>query len=148
MKAAIIIAKESVLVTTITVCHVYLLQLLYVMCTCYSYCMSCVLVTVTVCHVYLLQLLYVMCTCYNYCMSCVLVTITVCHVYLLQLLCHVYLQIEYKKKHSFCVVPKMEYLPEYGAQCLTPSELTRQWMSLYVRPGTDLYRGRLICSVN
>lgn len=37
----------------------------------------------------------------------------------------------------------MEYLTEYGAQCYTQSELTRQWISLYVRPGTDLYRGML-----
>ena len=42
----------------------------------------------------------------------------------------------------------MEYLPEYGAQCLTPSELTHQWISLYVRPGAELYRGMLICFVN
>jgi hypothetical protein len=58
------------------------------------------------------------------------------------------LQIEYKKKQSFCVVPKMEYLPEYGAQCLTPGELTHQWISLYVRPGAELYRGMLICFMN
>jgi hypothetical protein len=38
----------------------------------------------------------------------------------------------------------MEYQTEYGAQCLTQSELTQQWISLYVRPGADLYRGMLL----
>jgi len=42
----------------------------------------------------------------------------------------------------------MEYLPEYGAQCLTPSEQAHQWISLYVRPGSELYRGMLICFMN
>jgi hypothetical protein len=58
------------------------------------------------------------------------------------------LQTKKNKKQTVCVVPKMEYLSEYGAQCLTQSELTRQWISLYVRPGADLYRGMLICFTN
>lgn len=46
------------------------------------------------------------------------------------------------------MVPKMEYLTEYGAQCFTQSELTQQWISLHVRPGTDLYRGVLFfCAI-
>ncbi|XP_021932865.1 little elongation complex subunit 2-like isoform X1 [Zootermopsis nevadensis] len=52
-------------------------------------------------------------------------------------------KINYNKLQRFCVVPKMEYLTEYGAQCFTQSELTQQWISLHVRPGTDLYRVRV-----
>jgi hypothetical protein len=36
-------------------------------------------------------------------------------------------------------------MTEFGAQCHTQSELTQQWISLYVRPGTDLCRGMLFC---
>jgi hypothetical protein len=54
-------------------------------------------------------------------------------------------QINKNKLQRFCVVPKMEYLTEYGAQCFTQSELTRQWISLHVRPETDLYRGMSFC---
>jgi hypothetical protein len=56
----------------------------------------------------------------------------------------IYLQIKDNKIQRYCVVPKIEYQTEYGAQCLTRSELTRQWISLYVRPGADLYRGMLL----
>ncbi|XP_023703080.1 little elongation complex subunit 2 isoform X2 [Cryptotermes secundus] len=52
-------------------------------------------------------------------------------------------EIKDKKIQRYCVVPKLEYQTEYGAQCLTRSELTRQWISLYVRPGADLYRVRV-----
>jgi hypothetical protein len=47
------------------------------------------------------------------------------------------------KIQKVCVVPKMEYQTEFGAQCLTQSELTQQWISLFVRPGADLCRGML-----
>jgi hypothetical protein len=57
---------------------------------------------------------------------------------------HIYLQIKDNRIQRFCVVPKMEYQTEFGAQCLTRSELTRQWISLYIRPGADLYRGILL----
>lgn len=52
-------------------------------------------------------------------------------------------EIKENRIRRFCVVPKMEYQTEYGAQCLTRSELTRQWISLFVRPGADLYRVRV-----
>jgi hypothetical protein len=54
------------------------------------------------------------------------------------------LQIKDNSTKRFCIVPKLEYQTEYGAQCLTQSEMTRQWISLYVRPGADLYRGMLL----
>ena len=41
------------------------------------------------------------------------------------------------------VVPKLEYHSEFGAECLSESEVIQQWMSLYVRPGVDLCRVRV-----
>ncbi|KAJ9575755.1 hypothetical protein L9F63_007401, partial [Diploptera punctata] len=54
----------------------------------------------------------------------------------------------YEKDDSFVyVVPKIEYQTEFGAERVSKSELTQQWMSLFVRPQTMLCRVRLnICT--
>jgi hypothetical protein len=49
-------------------------------------------------------------------------------------------EIHGNKIQRFCIVPKMEYQTEYDVLCLARSELTWQWISLYVRPGADLHR--------
>ncbi|XP_069683679.1 little elongation complex subunit 2-like isoform X2 [Periplaneta americana] len=57
-------------------------------------------------------------------------------------------QRQYKKIQRVYVTPKMEYQTEYGAECLTQSELTRNWISLYFRPETHLLRVRVNASTS
>ncbi|XP_052813824.1 uncharacterized protein LOC128240884 [Mya arenaria] len=41
------------------------------------------------------------------------------------------------------LVPKMEYQPTIGLERQTPSEVTHNWMSIYVRPNANLVRCRV-----
>lgn len=45
---------------------------------------------------------------------------------------------------TFLMVPKVEYQPWFGAECLTPREMNEQWMDLHLRPGCRLFRGNQV----
>lgn len=41
------------------------------------------------------------------------------------------------------MTPKLDYQMEYGAECASLSECTRQWCSLFFQPDTALVRGNI-----
>ena len=42
------------------------------------------------------------------------------------------------------MVPKLEYQPWYGAECITPRELREQWIDLHLRPECQQLRSNII----
>lgn len=42
------------------------------------------------------------------------------------------------------MVPKTEYQPWFGAECMTPREMSEQWIDLHLRPECRLIKGDMI----
>ena len=45
------------------------------------------------------------------------------------------------------MVPKTEYQPWYGAECLSHREMNEQWIDLRLRPECRLFRGKFFVTI-